>query len=101
MVRDLSGNRDHPTGSNNVVVLQRTFLGGLNMVGVDGCTPCFAGRRRRWRDTGATGLEAFLGLQAIFSFRSWSQPWQFFNKILLLPGCDLRQKSGLVGKVVL
>jgi len=56
------------------------------MVGVEGSRPGFEGRRGRQRDAGATGPEAFLGLQAIFSFRSWSQPWQFFNKIFTIAG---------------
>jgi hypothetical protein len=73
MARDLSGKRDNLTGSNNIVVLQRTLLGGLNMVGAE-----------------AGGREGFGGREAIFALRSWPQPWQFFNKNLLLPGYDPR-----------
>jgi len=35
MARDLYRNVDKPTGSDNIVALQRTFLGRLNSVGIE------------------------------------------------------------------
>ena len=66
MAKGISCNVDHPTGLDNIVALQRTFLGRRHSVGMEGMMPFLKGRPRYLTDGVTTGKDKFPRRRALF-----------------------------------
>jgi hypothetical protein len=78
---------DSPTGSDNLVGLQKTFLGRLNIAEVDAGMRFFEDLRRCLTGSDATGKKAFLSLLTIFSPSATLVKPAIFLKNYLLAEC--------------
>jgi hypothetical protein len=66
MAQGISCNADHPAGLDNIVALQRPFLGRRHSVGLEGMMPFLKGRPRYLTAGVTTGKEKFPCWRAFF-----------------------------------